>query len=1244
MKRSPRQLSDSRGIVLLLTLGILGLLSVLAISFVSLSRLERSISRNYVDRTRAVLCAESGIESAVLELQSRTGAELSAAMACVPANPASPLHLLSQPSFASPEAPPAAVSGKVSGFVDSEAGVAARGMFKLRVIDESARLNLNDSDLPMEATDPAGQGRLFSLLSALASECGGGDPIFGLEAATAILTARVALGGRFGGMAEVEAALATVSGTDDVKQALLANLTLWSWQDPAVLRPRPAFNSNTGVDGSSFHITDTTNFNYPDPALLAYSVSALDAWHGDDIYLGSEFQHRGLEIESRAPVNVNEATVELLTAIFTGVQGVYCYENGQESFEYLTSSTAGLQAYVWSRSGGSAYNSYMNWPCQYGRSAPSFITSPFPYSWIAKNGNVWSAAGQSGMGYSPDARQMTNQAGRGCLDSFGSIRRTTPVDRADALALAQAIVNRIHVDDDETAAPSDPAPFESWQEFRDYLYDWFDYRGNFYTNPNGIATDVLSSGALLYRKYQADAILANCCPNSDLNDVFPNATLYRFLDKNDLLQYTTELCFEPTGVFRIESLGMIADGDSVYAHMEINASIRAFETARLTSQSHFFPDAVSLDATVDRQSELFGANPSAIATAGGWSDIEDMDAPGGCLTQSGPEALALSDPRRIGENVYDGYVTLASVQTDNLTGSASNFRASFNGTLSADVGWNQTPRYLDIVPDPEEVPTEGRLLFSQAYAAATPGATPGNLFFDGAYSEAYRTLMFTSENQFGAITPASTGHPFGSGPRGTISFWCKPNWLPERSTRIRKLFSMATMSDKAAQARVVDPFLDSDLCSEFMLMFLPQTRMDNAGQFWTAPGAVSGSAMFDGSSVQAPDRTFLFGAGGGLFGNGAYSRGSRYYLTDCANYADFPNPDANGDGLVDATGRPYLAFLGHRWSYFVLSWDFSLPEPSIGVYPKTLVLAMHINGNDLGLQNQTGEYWRVPANSHGFWFNPRPIDDGNIFDNSGAVGVIAPIGVDNPMRFGEYARGMPNFAADATFDEILSVPDSFATLGVPLGIFGADGRYYNNPAGLQTAHYTTPELRVSDLLRLSGTRAISGARRAVLRSVSWTLWWPDDVMVPQGPVVEGNPMNGALTNRNPDAVRSRDVNPNDASDPIWPDRPDPAWRHSAGKQDWDPMTVNLLLPDGSWLFSDADQGVTPISCCSQARLKTQDNRPIHVDEAGGVKLRFYFQTGDGGAATPMQDTPYLDDITLTYVLTNPVVLSWRILS
>ncbi len=68
--RLTRRFHD-RGFVILVALGVLGVLGLLAAAFATLSRVERSVSASYVDKVRARLLADSGVERAIAAIRAR---------------------------------------------------------------------------------------------------------------------------------------------------------------------------------------------------------------------------------------------------------------------------------------------------------------------------------------------------------------------------------------------------------------------------------------------------------------------------------------------------------------------------------------------------------------------------------------------------------------------------------------------------------------------------------------------------------------------------------------------------------------------------------------------------------------------------------------------------------------------------------------------------------------------------------------------------------------------------------------------------------------------------------------------------------------------------------------------------------------------------------------------------------------------------------------------------------------------
>lgn len=67
--------SDERGSMLIVALGILALLSIMAVTFVKLMNLERKATTNYVDMVKARLIAEGGLERSLAQLKRSISAE-----------------------------------------------------------------------------------------------------------------------------------------------------------------------------------------------------------------------------------------------------------------------------------------------------------------------------------------------------------------------------------------------------------------------------------------------------------------------------------------------------------------------------------------------------------------------------------------------------------------------------------------------------------------------------------------------------------------------------------------------------------------------------------------------------------------------------------------------------------------------------------------------------------------------------------------------------------------------------------------------------------------------------------------------------------------------------------------------------------------------------------------------------------------------------------------------------------------
>ncbi len=111
--------------------------------------------------------------------------------------------------------------------------------------------------------------------------------------------------------------------------------------------------------------------------------------------------------------------------------------------------------------------------------------------------------------------------------------------------------------------------FYNWEEFEIFL--------------NGLVSNNTISAV------QKDLILANANPNTNLNKFNPSK--FRFVDKTDLVNYTTEFTLGTSGIFEIESLSYIleSDGqiDKVAGQTTVKKVVRIFDIIKDTTQEDF---------------------------------------------------------------------------------------------------------------------------------------------------------------------------------------------------------------------------------------------------------------------------------------------------------------------------------------------------------------------------------------------------------------------------------------------------------------------------------------------------------------------------------------------------------------------------------------------------------------------------------------------------------------------------------
>ncbi|MFC1587934.1 hypothetical protein ACFL54_06475, partial [Planctomycetota bacterium] len=446
--------------------------------------------------------------------------------------------------------------------------------YKLGIEDESGKFNLNSSPV-VPAPD-----EVYDIVDRLAKNLFGDTT--GAQVAQRIFAARDEMGGVFSDIWQVHDAVELLVTAEEWR-SLAACVTLHSWFDKSVITPtyalkefqtpaedsygdslkHPAILLSRGGDFISSS-SETSNYCYtlgegrvPWDSFEPYKhdgsgYSAAVAGERGDMYCYMDMQTAHFKIGSpRAPVNVNTCKKALLQSLIHPVRGWYLDEKSHVE--------------KWT---GYGPFSFMCW----------------------REG--WMYTGFSGFGWPVKLLYYDIDVARkihddGCVvgrnSIYGTLTKTHELGAAVA-GLTDAIWERIHgIDSNDDGDFLDsgevqPKPFTQWQEFSDFIRMLVD-------DPESTDTIADIPG---FDYYQADAIIANFNPNTNINDYNPDSLIYRHVDKSQLSAFSNELCFEPTGSFSIQSHGFILDaGGDTRAQYNIHSFVKAFEIIRFTTQADF---------------------------------------------------------------------------------------------------------------------------------------------------------------------------------------------------------------------------------------------------------------------------------------------------------------------------------------------------------------------------------------------------------------------------------------------------------------------------------------------------------------------------------------------------------------------------------------------------------------------------------------------------------------------------------
>lgn len=294
-----------RAYALLVTIGILGVLGMLATAFARMSQIEADVSASFVDRVRARMLAEAGLEATMGKLR---GIESSKAwsdlrdgwvygeMLTPLESPTGPRAYKSPPKrLEDSKLPSWGSAAKVKpdgrGFTDSIGGTYEKegDLFSVKVLDAASMINCNNFDRPAEFGQPAhpGNQNLVKMLNTLGALLGAGN--IGTDLMTEVVKRRTA--GKNGEFSSKLEMFPTVFAGDNVRFNKVRDfITCQSWIDK-----------------------DT----------VSWSKGGITRW----------------DVKPRAPININTASKEVIVSTLTGLAATYLFHDHPQAL--IQSRTVG---------------------------------------------------------------------------------------------------------------------------------------------------------------------------------------------------------------------------------------------------------------------------------------------------------------------------------------------------------------------------------------------------------------------------------------------------------------------------------------------------------------------------------------------------------------------------------------------------------------------------------------------------------------------------------------------------------------------------------------------------------------------------------------------------------------------------------------------------------------------------------------------------------------------------------------
>ncbi len=282
-----------------------------------------------------------------------------------------------------------------------------------------------------------------------------------------------------------------------------------------------------------------------------------------------------------------------------------------------------------------------------------------------------------------------------------------------------------------------------------------------------------------------DLLKANFNPNSDLNKFSPNASLWRSVDKSDLLVYSTEFSLLPgVGALEVESAGRLTDPDGrLLASRVLQASVASSSRLTLTTQGEFVCEELGEPSLAgdERTVRLPGRTPFITRSAGPgntrtWGHALAAVGSPGISLQTYPEPCV--DPGsglELHPARYDGSVQLATLETpmDDMylvTSTTQDMKllARYTTGFDLDVA-DATQAPFSILDGNKNQTDVQQVTPAELGNGLLDAVKPNTLHPDGVYAERDRCPAYFD---------LGNAHPA----HGLVSFWIKSDHQPPQGS------------------------------------------------------------------------------------------------------------------------------------------------------------------------------------------------------------------------------------------------------------------------------------------------------------------------------------------------------------------------------------------------------------------------------------------------------------------------------